>query len=71
MEARLKLRIIKGLFVPFEVLFASNKGLNINHYLRNPFLAPDNDSKLRAQFPALTIEKWTDAFIIYMHFYCM
>lgn len=29
-EARIKLYIVTGLFVPFEVLLASNKGLNIN-----------------------------------------
>lgn len=70
-EARIKLRIVKGLYVPLEVLWASNKGLSVNQYLRNPFLSPDNDPKLRALFPALTIERWTDAFLIYMHFYCM
>lgn len=69
--AHLKLQIIKGLFVPFEVLLASNKGLNVNQYLRNPFFSPDSDPKLRAIYPALTIERWTDAFLVYMHFYSM
>lgn len=31
-ESRLKLRIIKGLFVPFKVLYVSNWGQPIHHY---------------------------------------
>lgn len=70
-DACLKLGILKGLFIPFKVLLASNKGLTVNQYLRNPFLSPEKDSKLWASFPVLSIERWTDAFLIYMHFYCL
>lgn len=48
-----------------------SKGLPANQYLRNPFLSPDNDSKLQSAFPLLSVESWTDASIIYMHFFCM
>lgn len=71
MDARLKLRIPKGLFVPFEVLWVSNSGQAIHHYLRTPFMATNNDPKLRSLYPPLSIERWTDTFIIFMHFFCM
>lgn len=70
-DAHLKLCILEGLFVPFEVLLASKKGFTVNQYLRNACLSPENDLKLQASFPALSIERWTDAFLIYMHFYCL
>lgn len=56
-DSCLKLRIIKGLFVPFEVLLTSTKGITVNQYLRNPFHSPDNDPKLRSAFPALSIKR--------------
>lgn len=70
-DPRIKLRILKGLFVPFKVLLATSKGLNVNQYLRNPFMTPENDPKLRTAVQTLTIKRWTDAFLVYMHFYCM
>lgn len=70
-EVHLKLNILKGLFAPFEVVLTSNKGLNVNQYLQNPFLSPENDPKLRSIVTPLSIERWTDAFIVYMHFFCM
>lgn len=45
-DPRLKLRIRQGLFVPIEVLLASEQGKPVNHYLKNPFLTPVNDPKL-------------------------
>lgn len=46
LEPRLKLRIQKNLFVPYEVLVAAGQGKSIHHYLKNPFLTPFNDPKL-------------------------
>lgn len=69
-NACLKLQILKSLFVPFEVLLASDKCISIHQYLLKPFLTPDTDPKMRMSFPHLTIKRWTHVFIVYMHFYC-
>lgn len=45
-EAWLKLQILKGLFVPSEVLLMSDKGICIHQYLHNTFLSPGHDPKL-------------------------
>lgn len=42
-DVRLKLRILKGLFVPFDVLWVTIQGLSIYQYLRMPFMAADKD----------------------------
>lgn len=65
-DPRLKLRILKNLFVPFEVLVAADQGKSVHHYLRNPFLTPHNDHKLRVFYPKLTFETWAEGLNIYM-----
>lgn len=65
-EPRLKLRIQKNLFVPFEVLVAADQNKSVHHYLKNPFLTPHNDPKLRVFYPRLTSETWADGLNIFM-----
>lgn len=69
-DSHLKFRIFKGLFVPFKVLYAAERGRSIERYLRSPFLTPDNDQKLSAMYPLLTIKEWTNAFVAYLHIHC-
>lgn len=66
-DPRLKLHIRQGLYVPIEVLLASEQGKPVNHYLKNPFLSPVNDPKLKVYFPALNVERWTDGFLLFIH----
>lgn len=66
-DPRLKLRIQRNLFVPFEVLVAAEQGKPINHYLKNPFLTPVNDPKLRVFYPRLNFETWSEGFNIFMY----
>lgn len=65
-DPRLKLRILKNLFVPFEVLVAGDQGKSIHHYLKNPFLTPFNDPKLKVFYPHLNFETWAEGLNIYM-----
>lgn len=69
-NARIKLHILKGLFVPFEVLLAANQGRDIDKYICSPFLTTDSNSKLCSLLHLLSIEEWTDAFVIYTCVYC-
>lgn len=64
-EAQLKSRIIKGLYVPIDVILVSDQGGNIDAYLRNTTHTPSNDSCNRTFYPTLNIDRWTDAFIIF------
>lgn len=66
-DPRLKVRICQGLFVPIEVLLASEQGKPVNHCLKNPFLTPVNDPKLKVYFPSLNIERWTNGFLLFMY----
>lgn len=66
LEPRLKLRIQKNLFVPFEVLVAAEQGRSVHHYLKNPFLVPHNDPKLKIYYPRLNFETWSEGLNIFM-----
>lgn len=65
-DPRLKLRILKNLFVPFEVLVAGDQGKSIHHYLKNPFLTPFNDPKLKVYYPRLNFDTWAEGLNIFM-----
>lgn len=56
-DPHLKLRIQQGLFIPAEVLLASEQGKPVNHYLKNPFLTPINNLKFKVYFPTLNIKR--------------
>lgn len=55
-DPQLKLRILKNLFIPFKVLVAGYQGKSIHHYLKNPFLTPFNDPKLKVYYPRLNLQ---------------
>lgn len=65
-DPHLKLRIQKNSFVPFEVLVAAEQGKPIRQYLKNPFLTPVNDPKLRVSYPKMTFETWAEGLNIFM-----
>lgn len=56
-------RIKQGLFVPFDILLISKQGGSVDHYLKN--LSPSIDSQMEVA-TIMSIEKWTDAFLIFM-----
>lgn len=64
-EPKLKARIIKGLYVPMDVILVSEQGGNIDHYLRNTTLTPGNDSRNRTFYPTLNIDRWADGFLVF------
>lgn len=49
----LKLWLIERLFVPFEVLLLSNRGILVPQYLHNPFLAPQKWFKIVGFIPSI------------------
>lgn len=52
--------------MPFEILLASEQGASVDHYLKMLSVAPAAEMRSNPAISELTIEKWTDAFLIFM-----
>lgn len=65
-EPKLQERICKGLFVPFEIIIASNQGASIDNFLKNLSNAPTSDACSKNSPLLLSLDNWTDAFFIFM-----
>lgn len=65
-EPKLQDRIRCGLFIPFDIILISEQGGLIDQYLETLSVAPTTDSHNRTQALALSIDRWTDAFFIFM-----
>lgn len=66
MEPRLKERIIRGLYVPINIVIMAEQGDDIEYYLKNLSFNLGNESRSRSYTPPINIDKWTDGFLTYM-----